>query len=458
LVFDGPHGPVRLIIEAIGRYSNLVLVGEDGTVLDAIKRVGPELNRYRVMLPNHAYVPPPPQDKLLLADVTEYRLRGLLAQWPPDTPLRKALVGGVAGISPLASAEIVFRALGDADAPVKMVQRVAPLLQAFRRLTLKPSQPCIVYDETELVAFAPYALTHMENWEPVKSISAAVAAYYDRASDSYQAAKAPLLKAIASGRARLARRREKLKEEQEGTGDPNSLRRMGEAILAHAHQIEPGQSELVVEWVTGDGPKRVKLDPRMSPSENAQDYFRRYRKAQRRVAGIPARVAQVASEEAYLDQLALDLTMAESRPGIDTVAAALVEAGYLKQERKRPPARTGGPLRFESPDGLLVWVGKNAWQNDEVTFRRASSDALWLHARGMPGAHVIVQSDGRRIPEQTIKWAAALAAHYSRGRDDTQVAVDVVERRHVRRLKDGRPGQVVYRNERTLWIRPQAPL
>ncbi len=334
---------------------------------------------------------------------------------------------------------------------------MTPLLQAFRALTLKPSQPSIVCDEEEVVAYAPYALTHMENWEPVQSISAAVVAYYDKETDSYRSAKAPLLKAIDNGRGRLARRREKLIEEQEVAGDPDSLKRMGEAILAHAHQIERGQSELVVEWVPGNGPLRVQLNPRLSPSENAQIYFRRYRKAQRRVIGIPARLAQVASEEAYLDQLAQDLTMAENRPEIDAVAAVLVEAGYMKHERKRPPGRTRGPLRFESPDGLSVWVGKNSRQNEEVTFRRASSEDLWLHARGVPGAHVIVQSDGRRIPEQTVKWAAALAAHYSPGRDNTQVAVDVVERRHVRRLKGGRPGQVVYRNERTLWIRPQAP-
>jgi predicted ribosome quality control (RQC) complex YloA/Tae2 family protein len=149
--------------------------------------------------------------------------------------------------------------------------------------------------------------------------------------------------------------------------------------------------------------------------------------------------------------------MAEDRPEIDAVGAALSGAGYLRRKRKAsgsPPAR---PLRFSSPDGHRVWVGKNAHQNEELTFERAAPDDWWLHARGTPGAHVVVQSEGRPVPEETLAWAAGLAAYYSRGRDDTQVDVDAVPRRQVRRLKGGRPGQVVYRGERTLSAAPTPP-
>ncbi len=458
LAFDSPQGPVTLVVEAIGRYSNLILVGEDGTVLDAIKRVGPEMNRYRVVLPGHLYVPPPPQDKLLPADVTELRLRQTLARWPPNTPVRQVLVGGIAGISPLTAREIVFRALGDVDAPVETVRRISPLLDACRTLTTESPQPCVVHDEEgEIVAFAPYLLTHIGVCEPVQSINAAVAAYFGReSSGGYQTAKAPLLRAIEAGRKRLARRRARLMEERVAVGDPESLRQMGEAILAYAHQIEPGQSELIVEWTAGEPPLRVKLDPTLSPADNAQACFRRYRKAQRAAKEIPAQMAQVEVEEKYLEQLTHDLATAENRPEIDAVAVALAQAGYLKRKRKSssPVAR---PMRFTSPDGFTVWVGKNALQNEELTFRRASPDDLWLHARGIPGAHVVVQTKGERIPERTVEWAAGLAAYYSRGRDDTQVAVDVVQRRHVRRLKGGRPGQVIYRHERTLQVAPAAP-
>jgi predicted ribosome quality control (RQC) complex YloA/Tae2 family protein len=458
LVFDGPHGPITLVVEAIGRQSNLVLLAEDGSVLDAVKRVGPEMSRSRLVLPSHAYAPPPPQDKLFPADVTEYRLRQLLAGWPPETPLRQALVGGIAGISPLAAREIAFRALGDTDVVVEAVERITPLLEACRGLILEPPQPCLVFDEgDQVVAFAPYSLTHMGTWKPLGSMSEAVAAYFSQEPGSYQAAKAPLFQAIQAGRERLARRRERLAEEQSSAGDPETLKQMGEAILAYAYQIQPGETELAAEWVLGEPPLRVKLDPELSPSENAEAYFRRYRKAQRAATEIPAQVAHVKAEQEHLEQLAQDLDMAENRPEIDAVGSALAQAGYLKGKRRRSTSPSARPLRFTSPDGLTVWVGKNALQNEELTFQRAVPDDLWLHARGIPGAHVMVQAEGQTVPEPTVEWAAGLAAYYSRGRDDTQVDVDVVQRRNVRRLKGGRPGQVVYRHERTLHVAPQAP-
>jgi predicted ribosome quality control (RQC) complex YloA/Tae2 family protein len=458
LGFDGAHGAVTLIVEAIGRQSNLILVGEDEAVLESIKRVGPGMSRYRVVLPSHAYVPPPAQDKLLPAEVTEYRLRQTLAERPPDTLLRQALVGGIAGISPLAAREIAFRALEDADATIDAVERITSVLDAFRELVLEPPRPYLARDEEEsIVAFAPYRPTHLGSWQPWGSMSEAVEAYYGQEPSGYQAAKASLSQAIEAGRKRLARRRSKLAEERESAGDPDTLKQMGEAILAYAHQVEPGQPELVVEWVAEGPPLHVKLDPSLSPPENAAVYFRRYRKAQRGAAEIPAQLAHVEAEQEYLDQLSQDLAMAENRPEIDAVGDALAQAGYQKSKRKPRTAPAARPLRFRSPEGFRVWVGKNALQNEELTFKRASADDLWLHARGIPGAHVIIQSEGRAVPETTVEWGAGLAAYYSRGRDDTQVAVDVVQRRHVRRLKGGRPGQVVYRHEGTLRVVPQPP-
>jgi len=458
LIFEGPLGRVTLVVEAIGRQSNLVLLAEDGAVLDAVKRVGPEMSRSRLVLPSHAYVPPPPQNKLFPADVTEYRLRHMLAGWPPQTPLRQALVGGIAGISPLAACEIVFRALEDTDAEVEAVELITPLLEACRELTLDLPQPCLVFDEgDQVVAFAPYSLTHMGTWKPLESISEAVSAYYGQEPGGYQAAKAPLSQAIQAGRERLARRRQKLAEEQVAAGDPETLKQMGEAILAYAYQIRPGETELAAEWVPGEPPLQVKLDPELSPSQNAETYFRRYRKAQRAATEIPTQAAHVEAEQEHLEQLAQDLDMAENRPEIDAVRSALAQAGYLKGKRKRPTSPSARPLRSTSPDGLPVWVGKNALQNEELTFGRSAPDDLWLHVRGMPGAHVVIQATGRPVPEPSIVWAAGLAAYYSRGRDDTQVDVDVVQRRNVQRLKGGRPGQVVYRHERTLRVAPQAP-
>jgi len=457
LAFEGLEGPVTLVAEIMGRYSNLVLIGADGAVLDALKRVGSEINRYRTVLPGGLYVPPPPQDKLLPAEVSEHRLHQMLAQAPPPMPLRQALVNGLAGISPLAAREIAFRAVGDAEAPVEAVQRSGPLLDAYQSLTAGAPQPCVVREEDSeaVLAFAAYPLTHMGDFEPVESISAAVAAYFGEEKGGYQAAKAPLLDAIQVAHERLTHRQTRLAEERAAAGDPEALRARGEAILAYAHQIRPGQAELVIEWTAGQ-PTRVTLDPTLSPSENAQAYFRRYRKAQRAGEEVPAQTALVDGELQYLEQLAHDLAMAENRPEIDAVALALVEGGYLKRKR-RPSAPPAGPRRFTSPDGFTAWVGRNAAQNEDLTFKRAAPDDMWLHARGVPGAHVVVHAEGQPVPDSTLEWAAGLAAYYSQGRDDTQVEVIVTRRRYVHRLKGGRPGQVTVRHERTLQVRPEMP-
>jgi len=458
LTFDGPHARVTLVAEAIGRYSNLVLAGEDGVVLDSVKRVGPEINRYRVVLPNHPYAPPPAQDKLLPGDINEYRLRVLLGQQSPDTLLRQALVGGIAGVSPLAAREIAFRVFGSTEVPVSSVQHITPLLEACHAVVLEPPQPCLVRDEAgDVIAFAAYPLTHLGSWEPLESMSAAVAAYYAGEQSGYGPAKAALFAVLEAGRERVARRLAKLNQERAAAGDPQALKQMGEAILAYGHQVEPGQSELVVEWAAGQPALHVRLDPALSPVENASAYFRRYRKAQRGSAEIPARIAQAEAEMEYLDQLALDLAMAENRPEIDAVSIALTQAGYHRKRRSPHSTPAARPLRFVSPDGFPVWVGKNALQNDKLTFRRASHDDIWLHARGIPGAHVVIQTEGRPVPERTVEWAAGLAAYFSRGRDDTQVAIDIVQRRYVHRLKGGRPGQTSYRHERTLRVPPQPP-
>jgi predicted ribosome quality control (RQC) complex YloA/Tae2 family protein len=191
--------------------------------------------------------------------------------------------------------------------------------------------------------------------------------------------------------------------------------------------------------------------------ENAQRYFKDYRKAKDGAEEIPALLAQVEWELRYLDQLEADLEMASTQPEVQEVRRALGEAGYLKGEKRRRRPPRSQPLTFRSPDGLTILVGKNSRQNEEVTFRRASAGDLWLHARGVPGAHVIIKSGGQEVPEATLHQAAGLAAYYSQDRGATQVAVDYTQRRHVRRVRGARPGLVTYDHEQTLHVTPRGP-
>lgn len=461
--FDSPFEPTILAAEMLGTRSNLVLLNAEQTVLGVARLPkGDAQSGQRTLLPNQYYQPPPPLQKLLPAQLTEYTLRQELAEASPEFKLARLLPQILNGVSPLLAKEITFRATGSAETTVGELTALSPLLQAvaqlFAQLDSNAWQPTLAFDEDDSpVAFAPYTLTHLPHPRPTATFSEAVEIYFADAAAGYAVAKAPLLEAIKTARDRLARRRDRLEEDAADLADPEQLKTGGEVILGAAHLIAPGQTELAVDWLPG---LVIKLDPALSPSENAQHYFNRYRKAQRAGDEIPAQLEKISLEEQYLDQLEQDLAMAEDRPEIDAIAYSLAEAGYAVGKRghkKRQKQAVSNYLRLTAPDGAAVWVGKNAVQNQHLTFNRANPDDLWLHARGIPGAHVIIPTSAGLPSEDDVLWAAAVAAYYSRARHDTAVDVDVTVKKYVRAIKGAPPGLVTLRNESTLRVAPLEP-
>jgi predicted ribosome quality control (RQC) complex YloA/Tae2 family protein len=455
------HGCTTLVFEVMGRHSNIVLLDAGGVVMECVKRIGPEMSRYRTILPGQPYRPPPPQEKLPPGDLTELRLRYIVQALPPDVPLWRGLVQGLKGVSPLLAQEVAFRATGRTGTLAGEVERMSPLLAAIGDLlSLLESghwQPSVVREEGEIAVFAPYPLTHRERHEFLDSISQAVEGYYAGAvgEERYGFLRQSLRQAIAKGRERQQKKRGALQRSLAAREEIETLRQKGEWILAYATQIAQGQAELVVELGPGQPSLTITLDPRSSPVENAQRYFKDYRKAKAAADEVPALLEQVEWELRYLDQLETDLELASTQPEVQEVRLALSEAGYLKGEKRRRRPPRSQPLTLRSPDGLTILVGKNSRQNEEVTFRRASAGDLWLHARGVPGAHVIIRSGRQKVPEATLRQAAGLAAYYSQAREATRVAVDYTQRRHVRRVKGARPGLVTYDHEQTIHVTPR---
>jgi predicted ribosome quality control (RQC) complex YloA/Tae2 family protein len=462
--FDHPEwGCSELIFEIMGRHSNIILVGAGGRVLDAVKRVGTKRSSTRPILPGQSYMAPPPQAKLAPPDLTEFRLQQLLAEHQPKKQVWQALVDGLRGMSPLLAREIVFRALGQSRATIGQVEYLTPLLEAIR-LLLGPIesgnwQPTVVWREDGPAVYASYPVTHQGEPQPMASMSSAIEVYADTlvGSDPYAAARRPVQQAIASARGRLERRQKAIESSLKEAGEADQWRQRGEWILAYAHTIVPGQEELLAE--TEDSEIMcISLDPDKSPAENAQGYFARYRKALRAGEGSPARIEEIGLALRDLEQLETDLELAANRPEIDLVRAALIEAGHLRPGKdKLPKAGRSHPLSLTSPDGLDILVGLNSRQNDEVTFRQAKGDDWWFHARGVPGAHVIVRFQGTELPPDTIRRAAELAAYYSRSRDEVDVLVDYTRRRYVRRIPGAAPGLVTYRQEQSIRIIPRGP-
>jgi predicted ribosome quality control (RQC) complex YloA/Tae2 family protein len=458
--FSGKEGDTRLIVETMDKRSNIVLTVA-GDILDCIKRVGPDQNRYRVLLPGKPYIPPPTQEKIPPEQVKLPMLDTWLKH-DPDNAAWRVLVANVAGVSPLLAREIVYFATGDIQAPafdVAASMLYAAFTQHVDNILAGQFLPCVVpAGEEGYIAFAAYPLTHLDQWQAVESISSAMTAYFGApvGIDAYEAGKRPIQEQIDDARERTRHKLRSLEQQQSTTQTIDMLRKKGELLFAYATNIRPGQASFRAQYDPDAAPLTIELDPSLSAVENAHRYFEKYEKAKRAIEEVPALIEAARREIEYIDQLATDLDLAESWPEIELTREALQEAGYWRGEMKHGP-RGGKPgiRRLVLGDGYVVLIGRNAEQNHSLITEKSSNQDLWLHTRGVPGSHVIIKHDGRLIPEEIVHRAAEMAAYYSASRHDTAVEVDITERRYVRPIKGGRPGMVSYRNERTVRVRPQ---
>lgn len=461
LEIEGPEGIIEIVVEPMERRSNILLLKE-GTILDCVRRVGPEENRMRLSLPAHTYVPPPPQmNKHDPMVITVAELADFLQQaQDPKQKTFQVLSSHLLGMSPLLAKEVVHRAEGDhkqraasAD-PDALLAALQTMLEPLRKRDWRPG---IVEVEDEVEAFSVYEVKHLPGWKPVASISATLTAFFGApvGDDAYKAAKTPVRKIIRENRARLSAKLASLERSMTDDAEREFLRHSGELILAYQYAIEKGQPELRAQYEPDQPELVIKLDPELSPLDNAQRYFTRYNKAKRALDDVPQLIEKTRQELAYLDQLETDLELANSWPDIDEAKLALQDAGYWKgSKRRRGGAGQSAPLRIVTPDAYVIWVGRNSRQNEIVTFKRGGGDDLWLHARDVPGAHVVIKFDGRPTPESIIEQAAALAAYYSARRAEGKVPVDVTRCKYVKKLKGAAQGMVTYRNEETRIVSP----
>lgn len=458
---DGPEGAVSIIVEPMERRSNLLLV-QAGVILDCMRRVGPEDNRFRLSLPQHDYVPPPPQTgKLAPNALTIEDIFGILDQTEDQRKqVHRALSSRLLGMSPLLAKEIVYRASGSTNTRLEDID-ADTLLDAIHAvvdpLTARDWQPGVVEAEDGIQAYSVYPLQSMNGWQPVETVSGALATYYGTVfgEDAYLAAKKPVRAAIEEARKKVSAKLASLERSLTDETERDVLRQSGELILAYQYMIEPDQTELRAQY-DPEGPEMaIKLDPAQTPLENAQRYFSRYDKAKRALDDVPRLVEEARNDLAFLVQLDADLDLASNWPDIDDVQQALQERGYWRGKRAgRVGGGRSGPLRLVSKDGFVLWVGRNSRQNEIATFDKGGPADLWLHARDVGGAHVVIKYDGRPIPEDLIVQAAQIAAHYSASRDEANVIVDVTERRYVKKIKGAGPGMVTYRNETTRTVTP----
>lgn len=510
----------RLILEIMGRMSNLILCNEQGLILGSLKHVGADINRYRVVATNVPYVPPPPQQRSFAGQllprlepttVTAAQLAIIPAnesieereapakkgKAPERAKLWQLLTRNLLGFSPLVAREVVYRALGETEAAVDALQddagweelawNIRDLSGLYDTCQWRPQiveRPSSSDASAKPVAFAAYTLEQYAEQPDVQvrqspSLNVLVDEYYAGVewNDAMGAVRAPLKKVLHSQRERCKRKAEILREETAAVEEASSYRLQAELLLAYQNEVVQGMASVELEnyAASADEPHMLKiaLDPRFDAVGNANRLFNKYHKLRRALALLPEQIEQNETELATIEQLLTDLDLAENPAEAVLVRAEVQAAGYLrgkhaeKQVKSHPRGKgksgkggksvgSGGgvPLSLRSTDGFTLLVGKNSRQNEEVTFHQATGSDLWLHARGVPGAHVIVKAGGREIPRSTVDQAASLAAYYSQGRGSTSVPVDYTLQRYVRHMKNGAPGMVIYEREKTIYVPP----
>jgi predicted ribosome quality control (RQC) complex YloA/Tae2 family protein len=464
LDFEHPaEGEGRIVIEPMERRSNILLLDNGGIIRDCVHRVGPEDNSYRLSLPNHEYkLPPPLIDRYNPFSITTAQMQAVLneSETPDKDKVARLLPRRILGFSPLVAKEVAFRA-GDvemrvSDADAAQLQEV--IAEMFAPLQKREWQPGNALDDEMVEAYAVYSLKHLGTWRRTASVSEAMTEFYGAAvgDEAYTQAKKPVQEAINEAKAKYGAKLESLESSLKDQSEMEHLQQSGELILAYQYAITAQQTELVAEYNADEPALTIKLDPELTPLENAQKYFDRYNRAKRAHKNVPELVEETRNEWNYILQLENDLELASNWSEIDEVIQALQTRGYLVQNKKVKRLGGGGrtgPMRL-TKDGYIIWVGRNSRQNEQVTFKTANSDDFWLHARDVPGAHVIIRNDGRRIPDELIEQAASVAAYYSSKRDDTKVGVDITRVKYVKAIRGAGPGMVTYRNERTVTVEP----
>ncbi len=521
----------RLIIEIMGRLSNIIFCNEAGLILGSLKYVGAEVNRYRTITANVQYVPPPPQQRVFSGrtvpklepttlNADELALCAgdeIVVEAVPSPPkgrkkqegqpkLWQLLTKHLLGFSPLMAREAVYRTTGDAESLVEgneelleeLTRNIRELAHLYDSRKWQPQLVERVITENVAassersfpIATAPYVLEQYAKVPDVRirqspSINVLLDEYYARSEwrDAMEGVRTPIRKVLQTQLERCKRKAELLEKELSATEEAARYRLQAELLLAHQHEVQQGQSSVTLQnfFEDDDSGKQIHitiaLDPRLDAVGNANRLFNKYHKLRRATALVPAQIEQNASELATIEQLLADLMLAETPAEVALVKAEVQTAGYMRGGRKEQQKKVqkaakkgkaskpvkgkavapggGVPLQVRSRDGFTILIGKNSRQNEEVTFRQATANDLWLHARGVPGAHVIIKAAGREIPRSTIQQAASLAAYYSQARGTTTAPVDYTLQRHVRHMKGGGPGMVVYERERTLYVEPE---
>lgn len=451
-----------LIIELMGKHSNIIFCDDKGMIIDSIKHVSAQTSSVREVLPGREYFIAVTQQKCdpLHTSLDEFCQTVCVK----PMPLAKAIYTSYTGISPVIAEEVCHRASLESSQSANSIQDLARL-HLYHQFELMMEDvrmhrysPGIIYDENKVpLEFTSLPLTMYSDMEclPFDSASRMLEQYYSMKNTVTRIRqKSSDLRRIATTALDRCRKKYDLQKRQlKDTEKRDKYKVYGELINVYGYGLEPGAKKLeAMNYYTGEM-LSIPLDDTLSAQENAQKYFERYNKLKRTYEALSQHIQETEAEILQLESICTFMDMALSEADLVQVKEELTDAGYIRRKYSGKKVKiTSRPFHYCSSDGYDIYVGKNNYQNDELTFKIAGNSDWWFHAKGAPGSHVIVKTRGEELPDRTFEEAARLAAYYSKNRNAEKTEIDYVEKRHVKKPNGAKPGFVVYYTNYSMMI------
>jgi len=451
----------KLIVEIMGKHSNIIFCDDNGQIIDSIKHISAQTSSVREVLPGRKYFIPDTMKKHNPLDVSETSFIHALKEKP--VPLGKAIYTSFTGISPVAAEDICCRA-GIDSSPNAGELSDDILVHLYRQFTYYIDElrsgsfhPAVYYNGKDPVEYSALPLTHYANCrrEEFDSISMLLKSYYESKNTltRIRQKSADLRHVVQTALERNRKKYDLQRKQLRDTENREKYKVYGELINTYGYNLEPGSRSLTCLNYYTNEEITIPLEPTKTPQENSQKYFAKYNKQKRTFEALTKLIQETHEDILYLESISTALDIALSEADLAQIKEELMQSGYVRRKyTKKKVKLTSKPLHYISADGYHMYVGKNNLQNDELTFSFANGNDWWFHAKGAPGSHVIVRTNGDELPDSTFEDAGRLAAYYSKNRGGDKVEIDYIEKKHVKKPNGAKPGFVIYYTNYSLVI------
>lgn len=467
----GDRSVKKLVVEIMGRHSNIILLNNENRIIDAMRHVDSEVNRVRELLPARPYIAPPAQGKM---DPSAESTWAVLADGLGESnrSIENYLLDKLQGFSPVLCRELCARASLDerksaasltSDEAVRLIEALRDMMATL--LGRGPS-PVVVLDTAtgKPVDFHVTDLVQYPSKKHYDTISQAIDAYYQSrlAKEANAQRSHELAKTVGKYIEKCEKRLSANVQVYDENKDYERFRLFGELITSSIYTLKKGMDSARLRNYYAEDEEYVEipLDPQKSPQDNAQYYFRRYAKAKNAYNYAKSQIEILKKELSWLESVMLAIENAEDSSQLQDIRLELYEQGYLKslpKKGRRETELTSAPIRVVSSDGFEIFIGRNNKQNDRLTMKTARHEDIWLHVKDFPGSHVIIKTEGRQVPDSTLEEAAGYAAWFSKARSAPKVEVDYTPVRNVKKPSGAKPGMVIYVNYKTIVATPKPP-